>query len=117
MSEITIRTNNVPRDLLFYHELSQIQQEQIVKERDWLDDEERLEESYFIYKGEVHALSDFEDLHNQIHHPNPPDEFKDWDGILTQTYFSGMLIKYARTDWNPNEWDTERIIVGQYFGG
>ena len=35
-----------------------------------------------------------------------PDVFKEWDGIVSETFFSGVLFKWA------NDYD---VIVGRYY--
>jgi hypothetical protein len=34
------------------------------------------------------------------------DQFKGWDGIVSETFFSGVLFRFA---------DEDQVIVGQYF--
>lgn len=34
------------------------------------------------------------------------DQFKGWDGIVSETFFSGVLFRFA---------DEDQVIVGRYF--
>jgi hypothetical protein len=89
---ITIITNNVPRDVLYSHELPAKE----LAEFDYLDNPE--EASFFRYKGEVYDLGEF---------MRGGGELSAWDGYQSDSYFSGILVKYAQ--------DNERVIVGRYY--
>ena len=97
-----ITTNNVPRDVIQAYELSHAER----KEFDYLDwraiEESASNEQFFRYKGELYDLGEFEAINNQ----NAYDLFKDWDGVQSDTYFSGMLVRYVN--------DQEQVIVGRY---
>jgi hypothetical protein len=88
-----IITNNVPRNIVFGYELSGKER----SEFDYLDDIES--ESFVRYRGEVIHLGDFMAWDN----PASPTGEK-WDGIRTDSYFSGVVIKYVN--------DYEQVICG-----
>lgn len=52
------------------------------------------DKSYFVYKGQKYTLSDFAAVHNKAWNPNPPQWMLPFDGYLSDTFFSGILIKY-----------------------
>ena len=89
-----IRTNNVPRWIIYGHELSNKEKQDF----DYLDDIDSAE--FFRFKGSVYAVSDF------MHTGNNPD-LKGWHGYASDSYFSGVLIKLVNNN--------EAVIVGQYF--
>ena len=89
-----IRTNNVPRWIIYGHELSNKEKQDF----DYLDDIDSAE--FFRFKKHVYALSEFMRTGNN-------EDFKDWDGYASDSYFSGVLIKLV----NGNE----AVIVAQYF--
>lgn len=53
---------------------------------DWSDEEE----SAFEYKGETYFLSEFMRIDR-----NAPEWMQDYDGYSSDSFFSGILIKYA----------------------
>ena len=91
-----IKTNNVPRHILYGCELPVSQR----KEFDWLSDEEFNEAKFVKYKGIYYALSEFMRCDNAA----PP--LSNWQGYYSDSYFSGILIKFKGSD---------SVIVGQYF--
>ena len=112
MSKLTIITNNHRRPIIYGWELTADER----KDFDWLDDCETLswdDAEFFRYKGELYCLSDMMSLHNTFYSPNPPKEFKGWDGYESHGFIGGILVKYPREDWGIE--DTEHIIVGYYY--
>ena len=99
---ITIRTNNVPRDIVEAYELTEKER----KEFDYLD-WEKIEAgedsaSFFRYQGQVYDLSEFMwtgTLQDQ--------DLKGWDGYMSDSYFSGIVVKYVN--------DNKQVIVGTYY--
>jgi len=86
---LEITTNNVPRDFIYWWDLSAKEQADF----DWMANPEETG-SFFRYKGEVYDLSDFM-------HCNIPG----WDGVKGDSFFSGIVVRL----------DEDRIIVGQYM--
>jgi len=93
MSEITIITNNQPRDILYGFQLP----EKYRKEFDYLTDEEYADHVFFIYKKQAYSLSEF----------MRTDGFKNWHGACSDSFFSGVLVKIVN--------DGESVIVGRYY--
>ena len=54
----------------------------------------------FMYKGERYFLDEFMYI-------SPDSPFKGWDGYLSESFFSGVLVKFTPDDCN-------RVIVGWY---
>jgi hypothetical protein len=94
---ITVRTNNVPRDIIHGFELDEKER----KEFDYLDwdqeDGKWMYATFFRYKGELYDLGEF---------VVTPDSLKPWHGYQCDSYFSGTVVKYV----NHNE----QVIVGTY---
>jgi len=61
--------------------------------------------SFFRFKGEVYDLGEFQRITQ-----NDYSEIKDWDGYLSDSYFSGMLVKYAKDEDNRDD----MVIVATY---
>jgi hypothetical protein len=96
-----IITNNQPRPLLDWYELTPAQQADF-------DYEGADEGSYFMYRGQVHALADFPAFDSAWVAPLEADSpFKGWDAASHCTWSSGTLIKYTPC--------CEAVIVGRYY--
>ncbi len=96
---LTIKTNNVPRDLLSTFELSSAQYSKLREQFDWMDLDEFDSAMFFEYRGQVLALSDFMRTEGDL-------LAQGWQGILNETFFSGLVIKIVES--------CERIVVGRY---
>jgi hypothetical protein len=100
MTEVTIKTNNQPRRLLFTCEFSGAERTKLREQFDWMSDDEFDSNcSFFKYRGEYHNLADF------LTNTNPDGMFKGWHAICSDSYFSGVLIKLCGND----------VIVGRYY--
>jgi hypothetical protein len=82
-------TNNQPRNLLHWYELSEAEQAEFDNE----SDAETL--TYIRYRGEVYRLDDFIVGH------------EDWDATLSTSAWSAIAIRYCD--------DNQRIIVAQLY--
>ena len=92
----TIVSNRQARDVLYWHDLTAKEQAQF----DYLDTEQAQEDAtFFRYKGATYNLGEFM-------RTNSP-ELKAWDGIATDSYFSGTLVKMVDHG--------EGVIVGRCY--
>lgn len=103
MTELTIKTNNQPRQLLSLYDFSPADQVKVREHFDWMDQDE-LETSYsfFKYRDNFYHLSEFMDLTSLA-----PSEFKGWDAYSSDTYFSGIVVRLTNNN--------EDVVVGTYF--
>lgn len=86
---VTIKTNNHWREIISFAELSP--DEQASHEYD----EEELG-AYFRYKGHAYTLDDFTKFGTTwANEPEADDPMSQWDAILNETAFSGVLIKLS----------------------
>lgn len=107
MTEITVRTNRVPRDVIDASELSEREREMF----DYLDwpaiERGEASASFVRYRGTLYDLSEFMSTHaHGLGHVGGFTETHDmqwWDGYLSETFFSAIVVKYV---------DDERVIVG-----
>jgi len=93
-------TNNVPRDVIYGYELTDTER----KEFDYVDfhsDDGQYHE-FFRYKGEVYDIGEFQIVPDML-----LKEMKWWDGYISDSFFSGILVKYVD--------EFERVIVGRYY--
>ena len=86
---MNIKTNNVPRHTLDWFDLTP-------KEQAEFDHPLKGESVYFRYKGWTYQLDDFQRC---------PESLKGWDGYHSDSFFSGVVVKYVG----------EKIVVGTYY--
>lgn len=102
MSELTIVTNNVPRDVLDASELTASERAEF-EYLDWGALEAGEDSaSFFRYRGEVYDLGEFQVWNGPQFSP-----LAAWDGHISDSFFSGVLVRYVD--------DCERIIVGRFY--
>ena len=99
METLTVKTNNVPRDLIHAFELSGAQYSKLRAEYDWMEDQDFDYAMFFEYRGQVYALADFLRTEGDILRDG-------WQGILNETFFSCLVVKIVQS--------CERIVVGRY---
>lgn len=63
--------------------------------------------SFFRYRGEVHYLGDFMRIETDL---PALAEFGRWDGYRADSYFSGLLVRYAIDEDNGDD----MIVVASY---
>lgn len=86
---ITIKTNNQWRELISFDELSLDEQ----ASHDYDEDETG---TYFRYKGHAYNLGDFVKFGTPwSRKPEADDPLSQWDGILNESAFSGVLVKLS----------------------
>ena len=103
---IRVITNGHRRGVLYWHDLSEKER----MEFDWLEDCETLstdQAEFFRYKGWVYCLGDIMRIDRYA-----PIEFQGWDGYVSETFFSGILVRYPQEEWG--DIDTEHVVVASY---
>jgi hypothetical protein len=90
-----ITTNNIPRQLLPLTDLPAKVQEDF----DYLDDPH--EYRFVQYKGHWYDVYDSQSITRELGF----DQFKGWDGIVSESFFSGILFRLVGDD---------EVIVGRY---
>jgi hypothetical protein len=102
---LTIKTNRIPRDVLRWHDLTPKER----AEFDYLDTEERQDEASFMrYRNWTYDLGEF--MRCPADSSPAPDSlgFSGWDGYHSDSYFSGILIRYPDSD-------CEQVIAATYY--
>ena len=79
-----IITNNHYRPVLYWHDLTTKEQEELKDSYDTVE-----ESSFFRFKNYVYDLCDFLSLKTGTEHA-----FYGWDGYKNDSFFSSVLIKY-----------------------
>ncbi len=100
MSEVTIKTNHIPRPVLCWHDLTNGEREDF----NYLDTDAKRESAQFgRYKGYVYDLTDMERQRST----EMPKAFRGWSDYLSDSYFSGIVIRFAD--------NFESVIFGTWF--
>lgn len=94
-----IKTNNQPRDLITYDELTVKQQAELGE----LELEEVESWKGFVFKGQVYSLDDF-----TIYPEGSEEKALGWDGGMAQSAFHAVVVKIADSDF-------DSVVVGQVF--
>lgn len=104
MSEIVIRTNNVPRDLIDAWQLTPKER----AEFDYLDwpaiDDGRDSATFFRYKGDLTSLDQVERIPSQSELAG-----LGWNGQVGWSWSSGLLFKFAP------DTDNEQCIIAYFY--
>jgi hypothetical protein len=91
---VKIITNNQPRNVLDWNELTEKEKEEY---RGELNPDEV---TFARYKGQIYWLDgEFMVMTDMTHYPN-------WHGVYQDTYFSGILMKFV---------DDDHVIMGRYY--
>ena len=103
MTDVTVITNHVPRDVIEAYEPTVAER----AEFDYLNwsaiEAGEDSASFFRYKGDTYDLGEFMAW---TYAPITPMQAA-WDGYRSDTFFSGMLVRYVD--------EFERVIVGRYY--
>ena len=115
---LKIVTNNVPRDVLSGYEMDP----QILFDEFDIDvndpelDEDMIADlcsmQFVKFRGVWYNVSDFITTSPGPWNHGLPDEFRQWDGYASDSFFSGVLIKYARED---DRYDFDRVVMATYY--
>jgi hypothetical protein len=94
--DMKIITNHKPHPILYWDQLSP-------KEKKEFTFSNKEESEYFRYRGNIYTLGDFMRC-------TGPFEGKNYDGYLSDSFFSGILIKYTETN------SGQAVICATYIG-
>jgi hypothetical protein len=118
---MTIRTNNVPRPVLHAYELSLSELadfDYLIDVADDASDDDKQTAwfdsgaTFIRYRGELYSMNDFVAIvprsqyrGGYTHAVDDDSPLLRWDAILTDSFFSGIVIRYA-------DRDCETVVVG-----
>jgi hypothetical protein len=106
-----ITTNNKPRRMIYGYQLT----EKEYQDFDYLGEyqgDDMHSKQFIRYKGGVYSLGDFVRIvqpgesHNSFTVIDFDGNLNGWDGILTDSYFSAIVIKWVDSDF-------ESVVVGR----
>ena len=100
---MNIRTNNVPRQLLYLSDFNATDQDKIRKQYDWMESEDiECNFGFFKYRNRYYHLQDF-----MWASDDATGDLCAWDGYCSDSFFSGVVMKLCD--------DNESVVVGTYF--
>ena len=96
-NKLNIVTNNVPREIIYGFELPASKR----KDFDYIESDEDFNNNQFVkYLGHYYDVGEFMRIEKN-------SDLKDWDGYSSDSYFSGILIKFCE--------DNDYVIMGRYY--
>lgn len=104
MANLTIITNNRPRDLLC---LADIPKHIAIDEFGYIDSGEFYTPRIVAYRGAFYDVNEFTRTPNNEPARQELNDLSAWDGYQSNSYFSGVVLRYVD--------NFERVIVGRYY--
>lgn len=105
---VRITTNNVPRLLIDSYQLTAKEREEF----DYIDwqgvEEGRESATFFRYRGRLYDLGEFQYTGSDHRPAGNGDTFAGWDGYQSDSFFSGIVVRYVKDD-------TDYVVVGTYY--
>jgi hypothetical protein len=83
-----IITNNHYRPVLYWHELTTEEQEELKDSYDTIE-----ESSFFRFKDWCYDLNDFLRVNDSLNGKGTDHELYGWDGYKNESFFSSVLVK------------------------
>ena len=103
MEKLEIKTNGHWRDLVALADIPEKKRADF----DYIDEDESFSPRLFCYRGEFYDSSEFITTSPGPWNHGLPEAFRGWDGYSSDSFFSGLLIKYSE--------DFEQVKVGLYL--
>jgi len=103
MANLTIKTNNQPRDLFCWHDLA----DKWRAEFDYVADDDQHSPRFVYYKGYWYDVCEFMRTPRDEAARQELNELAEWDGYQSDSFFSGIVLRYVD--------DFERAILGTYY--
>lgn len=113
---LKIVTNNVPRDIVNGYEMDpKILKKEFDIDIEGMNDDQigdLCSMEFVKFRGVWYDLQDFITTCPGPWNHGLPEEFREWDGYSSDSFFSGVLLKYAKED---DRIDPERVVLGTYY--
>lgn len=77
------------------------------KEFDYISDDDIGSHDFLRYRGNVYDLSEFMRIDTMCKDPNRPSFMQNWHGYTSDSFFSGVLIK-----WNK---ECDQVMIATYI--
>ena len=116
MSKLKIVTNHVPRDVVMGYQMDhKILKDEFDIETESMNDDEisDLCSMQFVkFRGVWYNLQDFITTSPVPWNHGLPEEFLDWHGYASDSFFSGTLLKYVEDN---DILDYDRVVMATYY--
>lgn len=108
---MNIITNNIPRELLSWHELPTKAQADF----DYVEEDERHNPYFVKFKDDYYDVYDSQSIQvcrdrtfpvGWAIYVRPEDPLAKWDAVSSESFFSGTLFRFTLDD---------RVVVGRYY--
>ena len=113
---LKIVTNNVPREIVYGYEMDpEILRDEFDIEVEGMNEDQvgdLCSKEFVKFRGVWYDLEDFITTRPGPWNHGLPEEFRQWDGYSSDSFFSGILLRY------PREYDTmdlDRVVLGTYY--
>lgn len=103
MSELTIVTNNQPRELVSLNDIPR----RFHSDFDYIDGEDKYSPRLFAYRGAYYDTCEYMRTPCDEAPRLELNKLSQWHGYQSDSFFSGTVIKFVD--------DCERVIVGRYY--
>lgn len=107
MSELTVRTNNVPRLLIDAYQLTTAERADF----DYLNwttiDAGEDSATFFRFRGQLYDLGEFTADYGITRGKGLPAHLAKWDGYMAESAFSAVVVRYCA--------DNDYIVVGRIY--
>tara|TARA_R100001244_G_C5135758_1_gene126836 strand:+ start:97 stop:423 length:327 start_codon:yes stop_codon:yes gene_type:complete len=103
MIGLKIKTNNVPRNLLYGYELTAKEAEDF----DYIDKEDFATTDFAKYKGNIYHIGDMMSTHGEMTGMPILCE-AGWSGYEAETMWSGIVLRYADAY-------CETVVMGSFY--
>lgn len=101
MTTVKVTTDHKWKNLLYGYELP----ESVLSDFDYIEPEELPTRSFIKYKGGYYDVGDIMRIDPEREHY--PEEFKSWHGYVSETFFSGILVRLSD--------DGEQYQIASYY--
>ena len=116
MSKLKIVTNHVPRDVVMGYQMDhKILKDEFDIETESMNDDEigdLCAMEFVKFRGVWYDLQDFITTSPGPWNHGLPEEFLDWHGYASDSFFSGTLLKYVEDN---DILDYDRVVMATYY--
>lgn len=108
MSELTVRTNNVPRLLIDAYQLTAAERADF-DYINWAAIEAGEDSAtFFRFRGQLYDLGEFTTTYGITRGAGLPDHLAKWDGYMSESAFSAVVVRLCPDD-------NAYIVVGRIY--
>ena len=83
---------------------------------DWFDyvtEEDAYSPRFIHYRGSWYDTHEFSSIADGISPAGQPNHFSAWDGVQSDSHFSGVVLRWVTNDDDYDDYDA--VIIGAYY--